>query len=72
MKESSMSNGNSPAFPCQDNKKQIYTGMNLRDYIAMEALHAFIDSNWSEDPKELAEQAYKVSNAMLDERVKYP
>lgn len=72
MKESSMSNGNSPAFPCQDNKKQIYTGMNLRDYFAMEALHAFIDSNWSEDPKELAEQSYKVSNAMLDERVKYP
>lgn len=72
MKESSMSNGNSPAFPCHDNKKQIYTGMNLRDYFAMEALHALIDSQWSEDPKELAKQSYKVSNAMLDERVKYP
>ena len=46
--------------------------MNLRDYFAMEALHALIDSQWSEDPKELAKQSYKVSNAMLDERVKYP
>jgi hypothetical protein len=46
--------------------------MNLRDYIAMEALHALIDSQWSENPSELAKQSYKVSNAMLDERVKYP
>jgi len=67
-----MSTGNSPAFPCQDNKKQIWTGMNLRDYIAMEALHAFIDSNWSDNPKALAEQSYKVSDAMLEERAKYP
>jgi hypothetical protein len=72
MKESNMSTGNSPAFPCQDNKKQIWTGMNLRDYIAMESLHALIDSKWSEDPKVLAEQSYKVSDAMLEERAKYP
>ena len=67
--------GNSPAFPCQDNKKQIWTGMNLRDYIAMEALHAIVDSGgWSGEEGEaeyLAESAYKVATAMLDEREKF-
>jgi hypothetical protein len=37
-----MSKGNSPAFPCQDNNKQIYTGMNLRDYFALEALNSLL------------------------------
>jgi hypothetical protein len=64
--------GNSPAFPCQDNKKQIWTGMNLRDYIAMEALHALIDSgNYDVNGVELARLSYEVANAMLDEREKY-
>jgi len=56
-----MSNGNSPAFPCQDNKKQIYTGMNLRDYFALEALNGLIKKgfldyievpNYDSDPDE--------------------
>lgn len=67
--------GNSPAFPCQDATKQIWTGMNLRDYIAMEALHAIIDSGgWSGGENEdeyLAHSAYRISNAMLDEREKF-
>jgi hypothetical protein len=67
--------GNSPAFPCQDNKKQIWTGMNLRDYIAMEALHAIIDSGgWGGDEGEakyLAVSAYAIATAMLDERESY-
>jgi hypothetical protein len=64
--------GNSPAFPCQDNQKQIWTGMNLRDYIAMEALHALIDSGHI-DIKiiELAKVSYEIANAMLDEREKF-
>jgi hypothetical protein len=70
-----MSKGNSPAFPCQDQKKNIYTGMNLRDYIAMEALHAIVDSGgWSGDKgeaKSLAESAYEIADAMLDERLNY-
>jgi hypothetical protein len=76
MKESNMSNGNSPAFPCQDNKKQIYTGMNLRDYIAMEALHAIIDggqgiTDFEGEPEWLAKKSYEISDAMLNERVNY-
>ena len=64
--------GNSPAFPCQDSKKQIWTGMNLRDYIAMEAMHAMIENGYHEtEPKALATKAYEVSNAMLDEREKF-
>ena len=67
--------GNSPAFPCQDNKKQIWTGMNLRDYIAMEALHAIIDNQGclgdAEEPESLANYAYQIANAMLDEREKF-
>ena len=71
-----MSKGNSPAFPCQDNKKNIYTGMNLRDYIAMEALHAIIDGGGGidgddEEPKWLAQLSYKIADAMLDERQNY-
>lgn len=68
--------GNSPAFPCQDGTKQIWTGMNLRDYIAMEALHAIVDSGgWTGDtegePEFLAKSAYQIANAMLDEREKF-
>jgi hypothetical protein len=64
--------GNSPAFPCQDNKKQIWTGMNLRDYIAMEVLHAMVDSgNFPVDPETLAKNAYEIATAMLDEREKF-
>mgnify|MGYP007090448615 CR=1 FL=1 len=36
-----MSNGNSPAFPCQDNNKQIYTGMNLRDLFCIRSYEWF-------------------------------
>lgn len=66
-----MSNGNSPAFPCQDNNKQIYTGMNLRDYFALEALNSLLRVKSYADVKKFAEEAYKISDAMLDERLNY-
>ena len=66
-----MSQGNSPAFPCQDNNKQIYTGMNLRDYFALEALNSLLRVKSYADVKKFAEEAYKISDAMLDERVNY-
>lgn len=69
-----MSTGNSPAFPCQDQKKNIYTGMNLRDYFALEAMNSQLrripwDHKWSS--QELAHQCYNIADAMLDERQKY-
>jgi hypothetical protein len=66
-----MSKGNSPAFPCQDNNKQIYTGMNLRDYFALEALNSLLRVKSYADIKKFAEEAYKISDAMLDERLNY-
>lgn len=66
-----MSKGNSPAFPCQDQNKNIYTGMNLRDYFALEALEALIKSDDDIDVTYIASVAYNIADAMLDERLKY-
>lgn len=65
-----MSIGNSPAFPCQDNKKQIYTGMNLRDYFALEAMHGLLEADHVKRD-DIPAEAYKIADAMLDERQKY-
>ena len=72
MKESNMSKGNSPAFPCQDKDKQIWTGMNLRDYFALEAMNAYMRRNGPIDSTDIAKVAYQVSDAMLEQRAKYP
>jgi hypothetical protein len=67
--------GNSPAFPCVDKDKRMWTGMNLRDYFALESLNALI-RNVPHDPKKeiepdtLAMLSYAIANAMLDEREK--
>ena len=66
-----MSKGNSPAFPCQDNNKQIYTGMNLRDYFALEALNSLLRVKSYKDVKKFAEESYQLADAMLTERVNY-
>jgi hypothetical protein len=67
--------GNSPAFPCVDKDKRMWTGMNLRDYIAMEAMHAIVDNEGYLDVKDsasyLAKQSYDIANAMLDERERH-
>lgn len=70
-----MSKGNSPAFPCQDSKKQIWTGMNLRDYFALEALNGILHyggfDNIEGEAKDFAEACYNLADAMLEEREKY-
>jgi hypothetical protein len=68
-----MSKGNSPAFPCQDSKKQIWTGMNLRDYFALEAMNALIKKEEPEDlfAESIAAFSYKIADAMLTERENY-
>ena len=71
MKGYSMSKGNSPAFPCQDNKKQIWTGMNLRDYFALEAMSAIIESAAMVKLDEVPKKAYKLADMMLEERENY-
>ena len=66
-----MSKGNSPAFPCVDNKKQVFTGMNLRDYFALESLEALIKLDDDIDASYIASVAYGIADAMLDEREKF-
>jgi hypothetical protein len=70
-----MSKGNSPAFPCQDNNKNIYTGMNLRDYFALEAMNGILENSLytgkETEAIKLAKNAYKLADAMLDERLNY-
>jgi hypothetical protein len=65
--------GNSPAFPCVDKDKRMWTGMNLRDYFALEALNGLIkvvDPDIG-TPTHLAIKAYAIANCMLDEREKF-
>lgn len=67
-----MSKGNSPAFPCVDKDKRMWTGMNLRDYFALETLNGLIQhSGEIENIPYIAKYSYEVANAMLDEREKY-
>jgi hypothetical protein len=65
-----MSKGNSPAFPCQDNNKQIYTGMNLRDYFALEAMNGLLEADHVKRD-DIPKEAYRLADLMLDERQVY-
>jgi hypothetical protein len=68
-----LSKGNSPAFPSKDAKGQIWTGMNLRDYFALEAMNGLIkrlDLDKATN-SHLAFLAYNIADYMLEERAKY-
>jgi hypothetical protein len=62
--------GNSPAFPCVDKDKRMWTGMNLRDYIAMEAMHGLLKGNHIKQ-EDIPAESYKIANGMLEEREKF-
>ena len=64
-----------PAFPCSDvdscgNERQRFTGMALRDYFAAHALAALAHNQNTNDPKDNAESAWKIADAMLEARGK--
>lgn len=65
-----MSQGNSPAFPCQDKNKQIWTGMNLRDYFALEAMHGLLEADHVRRD-DIPAEAYRIADMMLEEREIY-
>jgi hypothetical protein len=51
----------------------MWTGMNLRDYFALEALNGLIkvvDAK-AGTPAHLATKAYSIANCMLEEREKF-
>lgn len=69
-----------PAFPIPGEvfylggdrfKEQAFSGMTLRDYFAAMAMQGILsDHNYDHPAKKLAELAYKVADAMLEEREK--
>ena len=65
-----MSKGNSPAFPAKDAKGQIWTGMNLRDYFALEAMHGLLEADHVRRD-DIPREAYRIADMMLDERQDY-
>ena len=65
-----MSKGNSPAFPCKDRDNQIWSGMNLRDYFALEAMHGLIEADHVRRD-DIPAEAYRLADLMLEERAKY-
>lgn len=54
-----------PAFPVEDPGGGQYSGMTLRDYFASQALSSIQNE---ESPKSQAEYAYRIADAMLEER----
>lgn len=65
-----------PAFPvvvkCLDGSTEIHAGMTLRDWFAGKWLEGFIANPQIPDltPKDAAEKAYFIADAMLKERSK--
>jgi len=65
---------NPPAFPMSAYKAYGNNpGMTLRDYFAAKALSGFDISIWrsAEETANVAKLAYKIADAMLEEREKY-
>jgi hypothetical protein len=48
----------------------MWTGMNLRDYIAMEAMHGLLKGNHIKQ-EDIPAESYKIANGMLEEREKF-
>ena len=65
-----MSKGNSPAFPSKDAQGQVWTGMNLRDYFALEAMHSLLEADHVRRD-DIPKEAYRLADMMLDERSEY-
>ena len=64
-----------PAFPTVDaNREEVYgtRGMSLRDYFAAKAMQGFsVNSDFTENThREIADMAYALADAMLEERSK--
>ena len=60
------------AFPSShtDTNDVPVRGMTLRDYFAAQAMQGYIAGKYPLYPHEKAEEAYKIADAMLEERVK--
>lgn len=67
-------NNNKPAFPSsymgQNNMPVWFDGMTLRDYFAAKAMQGYIAGDYDVYPHEIAQRAYAIADAMLEEQVK--
>ena len=67
-------NNGGPAFPCPDageahfNDRSAYMGMTMRDYFAAKAMEGMLTRPGGIDPKQDAEFAYRMADAMLKAR----
>lgn len=61
-----------PAFPISSEMCGHWAGMTLRDYFAAKAMQAMVTAefNMNVQRKYWAEEAYRVADAMLEERAK--
>jgi hypothetical protein len=70
-----MSNrGNKPAFPGSytgQNGMPVWSeGLSIRDYFAAKAMQGSIAGDYDVYPEEIAQRAYAIADAMLEEQVK--
>jgi|TARA_R110000868_G_scaffold61494_2_gene186806 hypothetical protein len=70
-----MSNDNNkPAFPSSyigQNKMPVWSeGISIRDYFAAKAMQGYIAGDYDVYPHEIAQRAYAIADAMLEEQAK--
>ena len=63
-----MSTNNTYAFPSEGNAVERRSGMTLRDYFAAKAMQGMLTRPGSINPKQDAEYAYMLADAMLKAR----
>ena len=61
---------NPPAFPLTTASDPISDGMTLRDYFAAKVAQGYVVSDSIPSPKDVAEYAYRVADALLEVRSK--
>ena len=63
-----------PAFPTTMHNygdgKYASHGMTLRDYFAAKAMQGYITGDYDVYPHEIAQKAYEIADAMLEEQAK--
>ena len=70
MTTAKMENGG-PAFPSTLTDDTLHVpGMTLRDYFAAQAMLGYIAGKYDLYPYEIPMKAYKIADAMLEERAK--
>lgn len=53
-----------------DEKSYKFDGMTLRDYFAAKAMQGYITGDYDVYPHEIAQKAYEIADAMLEEQAK--